>query len=99
MTFQEIIDEVAPAREAYRRGVPPSQIARALLRRGWGMHLVALAREAFGLSIAEAKNDVGFVGRKLVDDAAFDAYFIPLIEAHRAEWDEATSSGRSKQSP
>lgn len=97
MTLEEIHDEAAPAREAYRRGVPPSQIVRALLRRRWPLAaFVALARAAFGLSIAEAKNDVGFERGELVDAAAFDAYFIPLIEAHRADWDEASSAGRSK---
>lgn len=81
------------ARELYRDGLRPAEIVRELAPfvtdRGWSFNsvmLVSIARQAFALSIAECKRAPGS-GRPSDDEAAFDAYFTPLIEAKRATWD------------
>jgi hypothetical protein len=84
---QDVDVEVARARDAYRRGVPPSQIVDALLRRGWGtIMVILLGRRAFDLTIGECKMADGWSSRG-IDAPIFDAYFVPLIERKRAIWD------------
>jgi hypothetical protein len=84
---QTVYAEVPLAREAYRRGVPPSQIVSALMRRGWSqIMLVLLGREAFALTIAECKGAEGITYGS-IEPPIFDAYVIPLIERNRPMWD------------
>lgn len=83
------MEEVPAARAAYRRGVRPSQIVRDVLaRRGWegGVILILFGMRTFRLTIPECKSAEGWT-HEGIDEAAFDAYFVPLIEARRAQWD------------
>ena len=78
------------ARELYREGLRPSELVRELEPfvndRGWSFNsviLISIARQAFGLSISECKD-----APASSDTTAFDAYFVALIEAKRATWDQ-----------
>jgi hypothetical protein len=84
----DVMEEVPAARGAYRRGVSPSKIVADLVeRRQWnGITLVLFGMRAFRLTIPECKMAEGWSERGL-DAAVFDAYFRPLIEAHRPQWD------------
>ncbi len=88
MTAEDQVEaEVPIAREAFRRGIPPSQIVEPLVRRGWGtIMLILLGRNAFNLSLQECKGAEGW-SQKGLDAAKFDAYLVPLIESRRALWD------------
>lgn len=84
---EQVAVEVPRAREAFRRGVLPSQIVEALQRKDWGsIQLVLLGMRAFGLTIGECKEAEGW-SRRSVDARQFDAYFAPLIERNRHLWD------------
>lgn len=89
MSADQTVDEEVPrVREAYLRGVPPSQIVEALLRRGWGnIMLIMLGMRAFGLALREGKGAEGISAGGRIEAPVFDAYFIPLIERNRASWD------------
>lgn len=83
------MEELPAARAAYRRGVRPSQIVADVLgRRRWhgGIVLVLFGMRVFRLTIPECKSAEGWT-EDGIDAAAFDAYFVPLIEARRAQWD------------
>jgi hypothetical protein len=88
MNDEELVAvEVPRARDAFRRGVPPSQIVEPLQRDGWGsIRLVLLGMRAFRLSIGECKEAEGWSHRG-IDARPFDAYFRPLIERNRHLWD------------
>ena len=84
---EDVEIEVPRIRDAFRRRVPPSQFVAALLRRGWGtITLILLGRRAFDLTIGECKLADGWTSAG-IEPAAFDAYFVPLIERNRAQWD------------
>lgn len=84
----EVMEEVPAARAAYRRGALPSQIvADVAARRGFGsIALILFGMRAFRLSLPQCKSAEGWSERG-IDAAVFDAYFVPLIEAQRAQWD------------
>jgi hypothetical protein len=84
---EEVGAEVPNVQAAFRRGVPPSQFVGALQRRGWGTsQLILLGRRAFELTFPECKGADGWSSRG-IDAAAFDGYFVPLIERNRRVWD------------